>query len=56
MDRQELHNLAVAYASARLSCKQVSKVPSTDELYDFIYDYRFALEHIEEQAKQYPTI
>lgn len=57
MDPKVLHELALAYAQARLIRKQQDseKAPTQDELYSFVYDYRFATEHISEQLKQYPT-
>ena len=56
MDEKLLHNLAVAYAQARLSRKHsdAAKPPTKDELYNFAYDYAFAMEHIESQLKSYP--
>jgi len=57
MDQKALHDLAIAYAQARLTRKQYDAKlsPSEDELYHFVYDYLFATEHINEQIKQYPT-
>jgi len=58
MDQKLLNDLAIAYAQTRLLRKQSDSTnpPSRDELYSFIYDYRFALGNIEEQMRQYPTI
>lgn len=56
MDKIQFHELAIAYAQARLSRKQDNslKPASKDELYDFVHDYLFAMEHIKDQAKLYP--
>lgn len=58
MNQLQLHELAVAYAEARLSRKQQDseKPHSKDELYSFIHDYQFAMDHLEKQIKQCPRI
>ncbi len=58
MDKKQIHDLAIAYAQTRLLRKQydAEKPPTEDELYNFAYDYRFALERIEHQLKQYPKL
>lgn len=56
MDKMQCHELAIAYAQARLSRKldDSQKPSSKDELYNFVHDYRFAMDHINEQLKYVP--
>lgn len=56
MDMKQLHEIALAYAQARLCRKQydANKPPTKDELYDFTYDYQFALEYAEDEMRKYP--
>ena len=58
MNQSLLHELAIAYAEARLSRKQYEsgKPHSKEELYNFAHDYQFAMDHLEEQLKQCPRI
>lgn len=58
MDKIQLNELAIAYAQARLTRKQFDSKnpPNEDELYNFAHDYLFAMEKLEKQFKQYPTI
>ncbi len=55
MDKKHLHDLAITYAQARLTRKQYDseKPPTHDELYNFVYDYHFALDHVEKIMKHY---
>jgi len=58
MDQKLLHELAISYAQARLTRKQIDaeNCHSEDELYDFIHDYQFALTHTNEQLKRLPKV
>lgn len=58
MDKKQIHELAIAYAQARLIRKQqdAETPPTEDELYIFAYDYQFALERAEKMLRQYPKL
>ena len=58
MDKKLLHEIALAYAQARLSRRQydADKAPTKDELYSFTYDYQFALDHAENEMRKYPRL
>ena len=58
MDTKLRHELAIAYAQARLTRKQfdAETPPSEEELYCFYYDYQFAIDNIAKQVKSYPRL
>ena len=58
MDKKQLHELAIAYAHARLLRKQydAEKAPTKDELYNFTYDYQFAMANTERVLKECPKL
>ncbi len=58
MDKKQLHEIALAYAQARLYRRQydADKPATKDELYGFTYDYQFALEHAESEMRKYPRL
>lgn len=57
MDDKEIHQLAVAYAQAKLLVSHLKEKDSnnecdSEEIYQFLKMYRFALENIPEEWKK----
>ncbi len=54
MDNKKIHDLAVAYAQAKLIKEQEDAGYTNEEIRSFLCAYHFALIHIPEEDKEIP--
>ena len=54
MDDKKIHDLAVAYAQAKLIKEQCENGCTNEEIRSFLRAYHFALIHIPEEDKEVP--